>query len=164
MVIIRIIYIYSFLLICMLTSACDFNINDSPGPQMSFSIKQAKEHGTFICQYLVKDNIINGVKINTIFAEKKFWREEGFFERKTINCCESQLVIISDGCFSCDGIGPYDTTWNISGFDLKSSYAILANFKGTIFSDIIPIRVITKSKNGDIITTTNLTKIKNDDK
>lgn len=153
-------YVYFLLFMCALFSACDFNINDSPGPQMSFSVKEAKKHGTFICAYSVKDSVINGIKISSIFAEKKFWRDEGVLEKKTINCRESQLVIISDSCLSCDGIGPYDSKWNISGFDLKSSYAICANFKGTTFHDRMPIKLIKKSKNGDIDSIIYLVKIK----
>jgi hypothetical protein len=152
--------VYFYLIGCALISSCDFNINDSPGPQMSFSVKEAKKHSTFICAYALQGNVINGIKINTIFAERQFWRDEGFLEKKTINCCESQLVIISDGCFSCDGVGPYDDSWNISGFSLKSSYAIYANFKGTIFPSKMPIVIIKKSTHGDKDTTVYLTKVK----
>lgn len=153
-------FVYLLLFMLALLSACDFNINDSPGPQMSFSIKEAKKHGTFICAYSVKDSVINGIKISSIFAEKKFWRDEGFWEKKTINCSESQLVIITDSCLSCDGIGPYDNKWNISGFDLKSGYAICASFKGITFHDKMPIRLIRKTKNGYLDSTVYLAKVK----
>ena len=54
----------------------------------------SKKHDTFICEYKLSGDKINGLKIESIFAEKKYWLGEGFWSRFDINCCESQLIIV----------------------------------------------------------------------
>lgn len=134
-------YVFFSFLTLLFLSSCDFNINDSPGPQMSMSVREAQSHGTFICEYTVPDSSINGVKIKTIFAEKKFWRQEGVLLKKQINCCESQLVIVSTQSFS-GGSSGYDVDWKLSGFESPSTYLVYRNFKSIIFRDSIPITIV----------------------
>jgi len=127
--------------ICFLLSSCDFNVNDSPGDQMSMSIKEAKRHGTFICEYKIKGGVINGVRIKTVFAERKFLREDGLLLRKRINCCESQLVIVSTQPLSNEATG-YDFDWKISGFESPGTFLIYKDYNGILFPDSIPITVV----------------------
>jgi len=126
---------------CFLLSSCGFNVNNSPGPQMSMSIKEAQKHGTFICEYKIKGGVINGVGIKTIFAEKKFWRQKGLLLKKQINCCESQLVIVSSEPFVADGVGS-DINWKVVGFETQSSYIINKDYKSILLPDSIPITVV----------------------
>ncbi len=137
-------YAISILITSFMLTACDFNINDNPGPQMSSSIKESQKHNTFICAYKLRGAAINGIKIQTVFAEKQFFREKGFFLKKVIICCESQLVIVSQTQpFSTQSSG-YDTDWKILGFVNPSPEAslIYRDYKGTLFPDSIPIIVI----------------------
>ena len=127
--------------ICFLFLSCDFNINNRPGPQMSMSVKEAQSNGTFICEYGIVGNTINGIHINTIFAEKKFWRNEGVLLKKQINCCESQLIIVSAQHFSNDGTG-YDFDWNLQGFEGLGNYLIYKDFMSISLPDSIPITVV----------------------
>jgi len=132
------------LMVCFMLSACDFNVNDGPGPQMSSSVKESQKHSTFIGAYKVNGDAINGIRIETIFAEKKFWREKGFLLKKEINCCESQLVIVSaTQPFSTQTSG-YDTDWKILGFVNPSPSAsiIYRDYKGVLLPDSIPITVV----------------------
>ncbi len=75
-------YLGTFLMLML--SACDFNVTDSPGPQISSSIEIAKKNGTFLCEYKGKkpDSTSNKIPIEAIFLEKKYRREKGFFLEK----------------------------------------------------------------------------------
>jgi hypothetical protein len=129
-------------LVCFTLSACDFNINDSPGPQMSSSIKESKSHDTFICGYRIKGNKINNIPIEEIFAEHQFWRKnDHFLLKKSIDCYQSQLVIVSSEPFVVDGIGS-DINWKVVGFDTHSSYMLNKNYKSILLPDSIPIIVV----------------------
>lgn len=143
----------------MLNCSCDFNINNMPGPQRSFSIKEAKKHGTFICSYTVKGNKINGHHIKEILVEKKFWRSNKFLYPKEIDCCESQMSIISDEILTSEGNG-FGFDWNISGFYAHNSYAMDADFKGTLFPDKFPLTVLNYKNGKRIFTLLYLTKVK----
>jgi hypothetical protein len=137
-------YAFFGMLICFLLSSCDFNINDGPGPKISSSVKESQKHGTFICAYKLRDNYISGIRIQTIFAEKKFLREKGFFLKKVISCCESQLIIVSSTePFSTQSSG-YGVNWKITGFVTPSPFAsvIYRDYKGMLFPDSIPITVM----------------------
>ena len=115
------------LMICFVLSACDFNINDSPGLQMSGSIKESKSHDTFICSYRIKENKINNIPIQEIFVEHQFWRHnDHFLLKKSIDCCQLQLVIVASQPFVEDGIGS-DVSWKVKGFETHSSYMINKN-------------------------------------
>ena len=71
--------ILSGLTISLFLSSCNFNITDIPGPQISSTIETSKKHGTFICAYNLKGNKINGIRVESFFAEKKYWLGEGLF-------------------------------------------------------------------------------------
>jgi hypothetical protein len=132
------------LIVCFLLSSCDFNVNDWPGQQMSPSVKESKLHGTFICEYRVNGNNINGTAISSIFAEKQFSRQDNLLRSKEISCCESQLLVVSEAQpFSTQTTG-YDTNWKIIGFANPSPEAsiIYRYYKGTLFPDSIPIKVV----------------------
>ena len=133
------------MIVCFSLSSCDFNINDWPGPQMSSSVKESKLHGTFICEYKVNSNNINGTDISSIFAEEQFSRGENFLRTKEISCCESQLVIVCNDneAFSTQTSG-YDTDWKIIGFVNPSpgAFIIYRYYKGTLFPDSIPITIV----------------------
>ncbi|MEO8885317.1 MAG: hypothetical protein ABI367_04580 [Mucilaginibacter sp.] len=108
---------------------------------MSGTIKESKSHGTFICGYRIKGNKINNIPIKEIFAEHQFWREEGVFLKKDINCCQSQLVIVSSKPFVLDGVGS-DINWKIVGFETRGSYVITKDYKTILLPDSIPIVVV----------------------
>jgi hypothetical protein len=154
----RTLYIYCMLIICVGLSSCDFNINDSPGRQYSLSVKESKQHRTFICEYKVKGNKINGHPINTIFAERKFWRNTGVLLTKEINCCESQLIVVSEDIIQQGGEG-FSYDWNISGFSSIGSYWAYADFRGVAFPDVLPITVINKTNNKNLSTRLYLVKV-----
>ncbi|MGY4384643.1 hypothetical protein ACVWYN_001669 [Pedobacter sp. UYP24] len=61
-----------FLIISIVLISCKFHVLKNPGPQVSWSVAQAKENNTFICSYRIKDSTLNGVKIEAIFAERIF--------------------------------------------------------------------------------------------
>src|SRR6478609_4164326 len=89
------------LLFASLTS-CDFHVIKRTGPQYSRSVNQAKQNQTFICEYKLKDSVINGVKIKSIFAERKYSHDGGFFSKFEIDCCNSQLVLVSKDYLASD--------------------------------------------------------------
>jgi len=139
----RYIYVVFYLTITVLLSSCDFKLNDEPGAQISASIKEAKSHGTFICSYGVKGNKIDGIEIKSIFAEKKYWRGEGVFFKKKINCCESQLVIVSNDNepFTTERAG-FNKRWKINGFKNKYTLRLFKEYEGILFPDTIPIAIM----------------------
>ncbi len=154
----------SIVVIPLIFSSCDFNVNDSPGPKMSSSIKEAQSHGTFLCAYKVDNNVINGIKVETIFAEKQYSRENGFLLKKRIECCKSQLIIISlTQPFSTQNSG-FDVDWKLTGFETPSPYAsiIYKDYKGVSLPDSVPITVIALqgTDSSHIIQTLKLYKIK----
>jgi len=105
------------------------------------SIKEAQKYGTFICEYKIKGGAIKGIRIKTIFAGKKFWREKGLLLKKQINCCEFLLVIVSSDPFVVDGIGS-DINWKVVGFETHSSYILNKDYKSILLPDSIPITVV----------------------
>ena len=109
---------------------------------MSSSIKESKSHGTFICSYRIKGNKINNIPIEEIFAEHQFWRKnDHFLLQKRIDCCQSQLVIVSSMPFVVDGVGS-DINWKVVGFETHSSYMINKAYKSISLPDSIPIIVV----------------------
>jgi hypothetical protein len=124
------------------------------------SVKEAQKHGTFICEYKIKGGVINGVEIKTVFAEKKFWRDKGLLLKKEINCCESQLVIVSSKPFVMDGVGS-GINWKVLGFETKSSYILSKDYKSTVLPDSISITAVAiKGKDSSqVIQKLNLYKI-----
>lgn len=151
------------LLTCSILSSCNFNFNDSPGPQLSSSIHEAQSNGTFICAYKVKGNYINGIGIKAIFAEKQYWRDEGLFLKKTINRCTSQLIIVSnDNEPFTIGQAGYDVDWKVIGFECPGSLVIYRKYKGTLFPDSISIKVVAiRGKNANkVVENLTLSKVR----
>ncbi len=146
-----------FLIISIVMTSCNFHVIKKPGPQVSWSVVQAKENKTFICSYKLKDSTINGIKIEAIFAERKYSSDGGFFSKFDIDCCESQLVIVSVNYLASEGAG-FSVKWDIPGFNLYSSNLIYQDYKGGLFPDSIPISVISL-KNKQIIEKHTLYKI-----
>lgn len=147
-----------FMICCVTNFSCDFNINHMPGPQLSWSIDQAKKYKTFICEYKVPGNRINGQPIREIFAERKYSRDIGLLSAKEIDCCESQLLIMSDSIVSGEGRG-FEFEWTIKGFRAPHGYAAVANFKGTLFPNTFPITVIDYKNGKRVSTIVKLTKV-----
>jgi hypothetical protein len=138
----------SFALIALLFPSCNFNIDDNPGPQISSSVEDAKNHNTFICAYKVNRNRINGSLVNSIFAEKKYWLNEGFFGTFDINCCESQLIIVYDSSHNSTPLNDIPESWEAIHSDIIAKY-----YDGIVFPDTIHIMVkpdVTKAIENDI--------------
>jgi hypothetical protein len=146
-----------FIILSVAITSCGFHVVKNPGPQISWSVVQAKENKTFICSYKLKDSI-NGIKIESIFAERKYSSDGGFFSKIDFDCCESQLVFVSVNHLASEGTG-FGVKWSIPGFNLYSSYLIYKDFKGVIFPDSIPISVVS-IKDKQIIEKHTLYKIK----
>ncbi|WCT13651.1 hypothetical protein [Mucilaginibacter jinjuensis] len=125
------------------------------------SVEESQGHETFICEYKVRGNSINSVGIKTVFAERKFWREDNIWLKKEINCCQSQLVIVSTQPFSTEYTG-YGISWKIQGFKAPGTYLVYKEYNGIVFPDSIPIFVV-KIKNKDtsqVIETLTLDRVK----
>lgn len=128
----------------ILITSCDFNVNDSPGSKLSSSIEEAKSHGTYICAYRINNDTIQGVKIEPIFAERKYEREKGLLLNKKIDCCKAQLIFISKNApFSTQNSG-YDVDWKVIGFETPSPDAsiIYKDYGSIMLPDTIPITII----------------------
>lgn len=138
--------------------SCDFHVVKNPGLQLSWSASQAKENNTFICSYKLEDSTINGVKIEAVFAERKYSSDGGFFSGYNIDCCKSQLVIVSADYLASEGTG-FSVDWDIPEFNLYSSNLIYSDYKGTLFPDSIPISVLS-TKDKRIIQKLTLYKVK----
>ncbi len=148
-----------YIVITVLLVSCNFNITDNPGPQMSSTIQSSKAHNAFICAYKIDSNKINGIPIESIFAEKKYWLSEGFFGKFTINCCESQLIIIfknDNNIISLDGI---PQNWEIENFKPINSKMLIRDYKSNVFPDTIQLKIRPDVKNKQIFQTLNLYKI-----
>jgi len=153
------IYIVISIAITMLLFSCNFNITDNPGPQISSTIESSKKHNTFICAYKIDSNNINGIPIESIFAEKKYWLSKGFFGKFNINCCESQLIITfkdDNNIITLDGI---PQNWEIIDFKPIHSKMLIRDYKSNLFPDTIQLKIIPDVKNKQIFETLNLYRI-----
>ncbi len=128
-------YILLIFITCFVS--CDFDINDSPGAQMSVSVAEAKKHSTFLYSYRINGNILNGVDIATVFAEKQYWLDPKPFSKNKIDNLTSQLVIVSKN-LAVD----YNKGWKLRGFKSINSLIIYKYYKGTTLPDTIPIAVV----------------------
>jgi hypothetical protein len=128
---------FSFILLLFLTS-CQFHNIETPGAQISWSVAEAKKNNTFICGYKLPGNKINGIKIETIFAEKKYSSDGGYFSKYQIDSINSQLVIVAKDYMAKDGLG-LGVNWNISGFNPYSGKITYRNYNFKSFPDSIPI-------------------------
>jgi|688.fasta_scaffold289736_2 hypothetical protein len=137
--------------ISILFSSCDFQVVKNPGPQISRSVKQAIENNTFICSYKLCDSSINGVRIESVFVEKKYFSDGSFFSKFDVDCCKSQLVIVSVNYLASEGTG-FSVNWDIPYFNLYSSNIIYRDYEGLLFPDSIPLKVVSiKGKNKNVI-------------
>jgi hypothetical protein len=128
--------VFVLLGILIMVSSCNFNINDNPGPQTSSSIESSKSHGAFICAYKVNGSRINGSLVESIFAEKKYWLNQGFFGSFDINCCQSQLVIVYDSSHNSTPLNDVPENWEVIHSDIMVKY-----YDGIVFPDTIHIMV-----------------------
>ena len=151
-----------FLIFIATLESCNFNVENMPGSQISSSIKEAKQIGTFICAYRASQNIINGVNIESVFAEHQYVLGKGLFGNFTINCCESQLVIVSKDDLDYPTLDDVPQKWEIVGFEIINSRILEKDFKSINFPDRIVLEIrpdIIGHK--DSIVRTTLYKIKN---
>jgi len=144
-----------FIMLMILTaSSCNFNMTDIPGPQVSSTIESSKSHDAFICAYKVNGNRINGSLVNSIFAEKKYWLNEGFFGRFDINCCESQLVIVYDSSHESVPFNDVPKNWQIIHSDIIVKY-----YESVVFPDTIHMQVRLNVKDSSVVNDIALYKI-----
>jgi len=132
-----------FIIISIVLASCDFHVVKNPGPQLSWSIAQAKKNNTFICSYRPSDSTINGVKIEAVFAERKYSSDGGFFSKFDIDCCKSQLVFVSADYLASEGTG-FSVDWDIPNFNIYSSKLVYRDYKGVVFPDSIALLAISK--------------------
>ena len=81
------------------------------------------------------------MKIESVFAEHKYSHDGGLFSKFDVDCCNSQLVVVSNGCLASDGIG-YSVDWDISQFKIYSSNIIYRDYKGVNLPDSITLDVL----------------------
>ena len=124
-----------------ITTSCQFHLVKNPGPQISSSISESKNNNTFICQYRLSNKTINGVKIACAFAEKKYSSDGGLFSHYDINCCKSQLVIVSSSYLASDGKG-FDITWKMRDFNLFNGKIIYRDYNTMMPPDSISLNVV----------------------
>ncbi len=130
-------YIVLSILICVCLVSCDFDIDASPGAQMSVSAADAKKHGTFLYSYRANKNALYNAEIETVFAEKQYWLDPKPFSKNKIDNLTSQLVIVCK-----NDERDYDISWKISGFKSIHTLVIYKYYKGTTLPDTIPLQVV----------------------
>jgi hypothetical protein len=143
----------------LLLTSCDFHVNNRTGPQYSWSVAQSKDNRSFICEYRLNNSIINGVDIKNVVAEHAYSSDGGLFSKYDIDCCNSQIVIVSKSYLASDGRG-YSVDWDISGFKVYSSNIIYRELKGVNLPDSITLFVRSK-KNNSVLQTLTLHKVVN---
>ena len=147
-----------YIAISVLLVSCNFNITDNPGPQISSTIQSSKAHNVFICAYRIDSSTINGILVESIFAEKKYSLSKGLFGKFNLNCCESQLIIIfkSDhNMISLDGI---PQNGEIENFIPIHSKMLIRDYKTIFFADTIHLKILPDMKSKLIFKTLNLYK------
>ena len=145
---------------CQIFLSCNFNITDVPGPQVSSTIETSKRHDTFICAYTLSGNKINGLRVESFFAEKKYSLSEGLLGKFKIDCCESQLVISIEDDNTIITLIDTPQNWEIIGFKSLNSKIIVKDYKGISFPDSLAIVVRPDVRNEDIFEKLTLYKVK----
>ena len=153
-------FISSVFTICQIFLSCNYNITDIPGPQVSTTIQSSKRHGTFICAYTLSGNKINGLRVESFFAEKKYCLSEGLLGKFNIDCCESQLIISLKDDNTIITLNDIPQNWEIIGFKSRNSKMIVKEYKGIFFPDSLPIVVRPDVRNEDILKKLTLYKLK----
>ena len=138
---------FSVITINVLLTSCNFNVTDIPGPQISSTIESSKKHGTFICEYKLSGDKINGLKVESIFAEKKYWLRKGFWSRFDINCCASQLIIVFKDDNTMTTLNDIPQNWEIIGFHLQNSRLMVTGYGGIILPNKISLEIRPDVKN-----------------
>jgi hypothetical protein len=110
------------------------------GPQYSWSIQDAKKNKTFICEFKAESSVIEGSKIESIFAEKQYKSDGGFFSGYQIDSCKSQIVFVSKDYLTKEGKG-YGVNWQMEGFQTYSGKIIFRKFNTSQFPGKIKIKV-----------------------
>jgi hypothetical protein len=148
-----------FIVSFLIYSSCNFNITDKSGPQISSTIESSKNHNAFICAYDVNGHRINGLRIESIFAEKKYWLEDGYLGKFKINCCESQLIIKLLDDNTMITLNDIPQNWEAIDFRSLNSKMIVKFQKGIVFPDSITILIKTDVKNKNILDSLTLYKL-----
>lgn len=133
-------YSYPGICVMVMLSACDFNVTNSPGPQISSSIEIAKKNGTFICEYNGQqlNSINHQIRIASVFLERRYRRKKDFFLTKDIDCCASQLVIISS-----HPLVNYGTGWKLTDFTRQpSSFCVVKEIAGISAPDSMQLNYV----------------------
>jgi hypothetical protein len=145
---------------CKIFFSCNFNITDISGPQVSSTIESSKRHGTFICAYSLSGNKINGLRVESFFAENKYSLSEGLLGKFKIDCCESQLVIRLKDDNTIITLNDIPQNWEIIGFKSLNSKIIVKDYKGIFFPDSLAIVVKPDVRSEDIFEKLTLYKMK----
>jgi hypothetical protein len=140
--------------------SCNFNITDNPGPQISTTITTAKERGSFICSYNLKGSKINGLRVESVFAEKKYSLGDGIFGKFSLDCCESQLVISFKDDNNITTLNDVAQTWEVLGFKVWNSKILVKDYNGILFPDSIQIIIVPDVNNKTAFEKLTLYKIK----
>ncbi len=143
----------------MLLFSCNFNITDNPGRQISSTIESSKKHSTFICAYKADSSHINGIAVESIFAEKKYSLSKGFFGKFIVDCCESQLIIIFKDDTNIITFDDVPQNWEIIDFKPNHSKMLIRDYKNNLFPDSIQLKMIPDVKKKQIFEILNLYKI-----
>lgn len=128
-------------MLCLISS-CNFNITDNPGPQISSTIESSKKHKTFIGEYKIAGDKMNGREITSIFAEKSYSLTEGLFGHFVIDCCQSQLVIIFKTDSGIITLNDTPINWQVIGFKTLHSNSIVKYYTNTVFPDSFNVQVM----------------------
>jgi hypothetical protein len=145
---------------CQIFLSCNFNITDIPGPQVSSTIETSKRHGAFICTYTLIGNKINGLQVESFFAEKKYSLSEGLFGKFKIDCCETQLVISLKDDNTIITLNDIPQNWEIIGFKSLNSKIIVKDYKGISFPDSLAIVVRPDVRNEGVFKKLTLYRVK----
>ncbi|MEO6228563.1 MAG: hypothetical protein ABIP10_00480 [Ferruginibacter sp.] len=151
--------IVSTITISLLLTSCRFNITDNPGPQISSNLESSKSHGAFLCEYKINGSRISGLKVKSIFAEKKYGLQTGFWGKFDINCCESQLVILFQDDNTMTTLNDNPENWEVVGFHLHDSKIIIKYYQGISLPDNIEIYIRSNVENKDSFEIITLNKL-----
>jgi hypothetical protein len=133
-------YLYSVFLFAIFDEGCRFHYIENPGSQISSSIKVSKENSVFINAYKPNLDSINGILIDTVFAEKKYSSDGGFFSNYRIDSDKLQLIIVTHDYLVRDGKG-FGVDWIIQGFNPYSGKITYRDYKQRELPDSMVMEV-----------------------
>jgi hypothetical protein len=132
--------LYLIFLFTILVEGCQFHYIENPGPQISSSIKVSKANSVFINAYKPNLNRINGVLIDTVFAEKKYSSDGGFFSNYKIDSNNLQLIIVTRDYLVRNGKG-FGVNWIVQGFNPYSGKIAYRDYKQRELPDSIIMEI-----------------------